>query len=121
VAVAMAETTRADSPTAEIRSGELMRRNEGEDAPVIIDVRSSEEFEAGHIAGAINIPHSEILKRIADVPAEKDDEIVVYCAVGGRARQAEAMLEKAEFKNVRLLSGHMKSWTGDHRPVVVSP
>ena len=110
--------SRADGAPGEISPAELSSRIEDKTAPVIIDVRSRGEFQSGHIAGAIHIPHSEIAERLAEIPADKADEIVVYCAVGGRAKRAEATLEAADFKNIRMLSGHMRGWIGEDKPVV---
>jgi phage shock protein E len=65
-----------------------------------IDVRTLAEFNQGHIEGAVHIPHTQIAKRIGEVTTDKNAEIRLYCAVGGRAGRAKAALEKMGFKNV---------------------
>ena len=82
------------------------------EAPLVLDVRTRDEFAAGHITGAINIPHDEIGVRVPDLGPSRDREIVVCCAMGGRAAHAAAALRKAGFANVRLLAGHMRGWCG---------
>jgi phage shock protein E len=82
-----------------------------EDAPttakvIVIDVRSQEEWDSGHVEQAIHIPHTEIAERISEVTDNKDAEIVVYCAVGGRAGKAKTTLETLGFTNVENAGGY---------------
>ncbi len=60
------------------------RLSEGQ-APLILDVRSEREYESGHVPGAINIPYRELPARLSELTVSEDDEVVVYCEVGGRA------------------------------------
>ena len=48
-------------------------------------MRSVGEYESGHVEGAVNIPHTEIAERIAEVTGDKDDVIYVYCRSGRRS------------------------------------
>lgn len=73
---------------------------------LLLDVRSQEEFDDEHILGATNIPVNELQAKLASLP--KDKPIVVYCAIGGRATKAAAMLADAGY-SVRNLGG-MASW-----------
>jgi len=75
------------------------------DQPHWIDVRSAGEFESGHVAGAVNIPHVEIIERIAEVTADKDDVIYLYCRSGRRSGIAKSALEEAGFSNVVNIGG----------------
>lgn len=71
---------------------------------VIIDVRTVEEFTAGHIDGAINIPYEQIGQGIQSVKGlKKDSPILVYCHSGRRSGIARATLEQQGFK--RILDG----------------
>ncbi len=79
--------------------------NELDDA-VIIDVRSQQEWDGGHLAQAIHIPHTEIADRIGDVASDKDAKIVLYCAVGGRAGQAKEVLDELGYTNVENAGGY---------------
>ena len=61
----------------------------GESAAVIVDVRTSAEFNAGHAAGATNIPHTRLADRLDELP---DGELAVHCGSGVRAAVASAYL-----------------------------
>ena len=57
---------------------------------LLVDVRTPEEFAAGHVAGAINIPHLEVEARLVEFGADHEREIVVYCRSGNRSGLAGA-------------------------------
>lgn len=65
---------------------------------LIIDVRAPEEFNAGHIPGAVGIPIEELSKRIAEMKVSKDTTIVTVCDHGGRSSRAALELEKLGYK-----------------------
>lgn len=71
-----------------------------EASTIVIDVRSKEEWDTGHVETAVHIPHTEIADRIGEVTEDKDAKIVVYCKVGGRAGIAKESLEGLGFTNV---------------------
>ena len=73
---------------------------------VWIDVRSAEEFNAGHLQDAINIPHDQILERIQSVSPDKDAPINLYCRSGRRAEVALNALKKAGYTNVTNHGGY---------------
>lgn len=77
---------------------------------VIIDVRSSQEYDEGHINNAINIPYYEIKKNVNNVLKNKNQEIVLYCQTGFRSKQAYKKLIKLEYKNVYNLYGGLDNW-----------
>ena len=79
-------------------------------APVIVDVRTGREFEAGHLPGAIHVPFYTLLVRQDDVPGPRDRPVVVYCEHGPRAGVARLALRLAGFTDVRYLDGHMSGW-----------
>ena len=72
----------------------------------VIDVRSREEWDTGHVQQAILIPHTEIADRIAEVTTDKNARIVLYCAVGGRAGKAQAVLESLGYTAVENGGGY---------------
>ena len=86
---------------------------------VLLDVRSSEEFAAGHIKGAINIPHDQLAERLAELP--KGESLIVYCRSGRRAGLAAAVLQQAGFKELYELEGHLLQWQEEQRPLVTGP
>ena len=87
----------------------VTRMNSGE-APPLIDVRSPEEFRAGHIPGAVNIPLQEFEQRFDELSAYKDREAVLYCESGMRASHGGGWLESQGFDQLRYLDGHMGAW-----------
>lgn len=78
--------------------------------PVILDVRTPEEYAAGHVPGAINIPHDQVRARLAEIDSAKDQPIVVYCRSGRRAAQALATLHDAGFSRLLHMTGDMLAW-----------
>ena len=93
--------TSNDSTGAETRASPYVESN-----VIVIDVRSKDEWDSGHIEQAIHIPHTEIGNRIGEVTDDKDSKIVVYCAVGGRAGRAKTKLEELGFTNVENAGGY---------------
>ncbi len=75
----------------------------------IVDVRTPQEYSAGHIADAVNIPVDELRARCQEVDCERDT--VVYCGVAYRAYLAYQILSQKGFKKLRNLSGGWRSWT----------
>ena len=72
---------------------------------MLIDVRSTEEYEQKHLEGALNYPYS-VLDGFGDVAVpDKNTTIVVYCSTGKRSSQAKNLLETNGFDNVYYLGG----------------
>lgn len=72
---------------------------------VYVDVRSPEEFAAGHVVGAINIPHTEMAARHDELEPHADKEIVLYCRTGRRSGMAQDVLEREGFTNLTNAGG----------------
>ena len=94
---------------------ELLRRSE-DGLVTVLDVRPSEEFEAGHIPGALNVPLDEIAQHLANLP--KEQEVIAYCR--GEycvlAFEAVAELRKKGFNARRLEEGYPE-WKAAGLPV----
>ena len=75
----------------------------------IIDVRSTQEFQEGHIDGAISIPEYEIKKDIID-RISPEEEIIVYCSSGQRSKKAKQKLEKLGYKKVYNLYNGLENY-----------
>lgn len=100
-----------------IEPSELAARISSGSAPTILDVRTPEEFAAGHIKGAINVPVTELPDKLASLKLAPTQEIVVHCERGGRAKTAEGILRESGYTQVRDLSGHMEAWRAGGNPV----
>jgi len=85
---------------------QLARQLQAENAPLVLDVRTQDEFDAGHVPGAVLIPHDQLAARIDEVPADRD--IVVYCHSGRRSTLAERVL----VENGHAVSQLDGSWIG---------
>ena len=72
---------------------------------MIVDVRTAEEFAAGHFPGAINIPHEDIIQGIYEYNVGKDQTVLLYCRSGNRSGQAEARLQSAGFSGAKNVGG----------------
>ncbi|NMP24450.1 rhodanese-like domain-containing protein [Sulfobacillus harzensis] len=84
--------------------------------PVVIDVRTTREFEAGHIAGAVSIPLGQESSAITRWPADAD--VVLICKTGHRSQAAAATLLRQGFRQVSHLKGGMDAWRRASKPVV---
>jgi phage shock protein E len=84
---------------------------------VILVVRTPEEFAAGHVPGARNIPHDQLPNRLAELAGAKNKEIVVYCRSGRRSEMAIDTLSSQGFERLLHLDGDMIKWQQEHRPV----
>lgn len=87
------------------------------DAPLVIDVRTSPEYELGHVPGARNVPLASLPSAIPDL--EIGDRVVFVCEVGTASRQAGRLLESSERVGadtaVYNLAGGMRDWDGPVR------
>lgn len=71
-----------------------------------IDVRTTEEYEAGHISDALHIPVADIVAGVEKLNLKKDAPIHVYCKLGIRAQAAKEALEAAGYSNVTNQGGY---------------
>lgn len=99
-----------------LSSSELVRLINSDEA-VVVDVRSAAEFEAGHIHGAISIPHQKLASRITELEKHREKIIVVADKIGQHSGAAGKKLSSEEF-NVRRLSGGISEWQGSSLPLV---
>lgn len=72
---------------------------------VILDVRTQEEYDQGHIPGAIVIPDTEIRARAEEVLTDKDQLILVYCRSGRRSKNAAQILVELGYTNIKEFGG----------------
>ena len=89
--------------------GNLLAKELLADGGILVDTRSVEEFEEGHIEGAINIPYNTILENAPELLTDKDQNIVVYCSAGKRSAQAQMALMGMGYTSVHNI-GAMSNW-----------
>jgi len=117
-ASARAEESPVDSVTAtEVYS----QMRDGDVDLVLLDVRTPEEFAAGHVPSARNVPHDRVIDRPAELAEFRDREVVVYCRSGRRAAAAIEALRAAGVERVRHLDGDMPGWEAAQLPVETPP
>ena len=85
---------------------------------VLLDVRTTEEFESGRIKNSINIPHEILLSNIDLVSEYNDEQLVVYCRSGKKASLVIEALEKNGFTNVVDIEGDILAWSEANYPLV---
>ena len=76
-----------------------------EEGYIILDVRTQEEYDQGHIPGAILISHEEIAEKAEDVLTNKDQLILVYCRSGRRSKIAAEALVELGYTNIKEFGG----------------
>ena len=85
----------------------------------IIDVREPEEYKAGHLPGAINIPRELLQSKVDGIPAVSDRAaaIVLQCQGGGRSALATVAMQELGYKDVVNLAGGLNAWKAAGLPV----
>lgn len=79
----------------------------------ILDVRTKEEYNAGHIKGAILIPVQELQSRISEIDSLKNKKVLVYCRSGNRSKKALDILTQSGFSQLYHLEKGIKIWMQD--------
>lgn len=88
-----------------INNEELQNLIKNNKNALILDVRTTGEFRNGHIPNAKNIPVQELSSQVNNLDAYKEEDIIVYCASGGRSSSAAKILNKNGFNKVYNLGG----------------
>ena len=88
-----------------ITAEEAKRIMDNEEGYVILDVRTQEEYDEGHIPGAVLISHEEIAEKAEDVLTDKDQLILVYCRSGRRSKIASEALVELGYTNIKEFGG----------------
>lgn len=76
----------------------------------LVDVRETHEFKQGHIAGAVNIPLSQLSGRLNEI--QGDQPVYLYCKSGMRSKQAAKQLSQSGHSQIAHLRGGIMSWSG---------
>lgn len=88
-----------------ITAEESKKIMDSEEGYIILDVRTQEEYDHGHIPGAILIPNTEIEDRAEEVLTDKDQLILVYCRSGRRSQLAAEALVELGYTNIKEFGG----------------
>jgi rhodanese-related sulfurtransferase len=80
---------------------------------VIVDVREEDEWNAGHIAGAVHIPLKQLEARSSELQQYKDKTIITQCQRGKRSADALDVLKSAGFTQVYSMEGGIAAWSKD--------
>lgn len=102
------------SPTGSVISPQDYQSRFASADHLLIDVRTPEEFNSGHIAGAINIPLDTISSRMGEIPTDRD--VVLYCRSGNRSNQARQLLNGQGYTRIYDLGGII-AWQAAGNPV----
>jgi rhodanese-related sulfurtransferase len=84
---------------------------------VVVDVGEGEEFAAGHVAGAKNVPVGQLEQRLPEVVKNKTVPLILVCPRGARAQRALGVAKKLGYDKAQVLAGGLKSWKDANLPV----
>jgi len=84
---------------------------------VVVDVSESDEFAAGHIGGARNIPVNDLEKRLPEVVKNKSVPLILVCATGARAQRCLAKAKSLGYEKAVVLGGGLRAWKEANLPV----
>lgn len=84
---------------------------------VVVDVCGVEEFKAGHVAGAKNVPLDELEGKLAGLVKNKATPVILVCASGARSKRAVAVAKKLGYHNAHSLAGGLGAWRSASLPV----
>ena len=84
---------------------------------VVVDVREPEEFAAGHVTGAKNVPLDQLEEKLAAAVKNKTVPLLLVCATGARAQRAVATAKKLGYEQAQAVAGGLKSWKEANLPV----
>ena len=88
-----------------------------QNSALIIDIRDSESFNAGHITASKNIPQNELTRRINEI-TNIDKSVILVCDMGNISPNAGEALKKEGFEDIYLLKGGINLWRIDNLPLV---
>src|SRR4051794_22006087 len=102
------EIDEVDAPHAR----ELIER----DSPTLVDVREQDEWDEGHLPGAIHIPRGHLESRIEQAVPDRSKPVLLYCAAGNRSAFAAQTLEQLGYERVSSLAGGYTDWKRNGYP-----
>jgi rhodanese-related sulfurtransferase len=98
-----------------VSAGSLAEQLASSEPPLVVDVRSEKEWADGHIDGAVNIPLSQLMERLGELPGDRP--LVVHCTSDYRATIAASILQREGLSEVAALVGGIAAWESASEPV----
>ncbi|MFY9178469.1 MAG: rhodanese-like domain-containing protein [Venatoribacter sp.] len=87
------------------------------DNALVLDIREKKDFDAGHLASAINIPYAKLATHLDELAPHKERPIILVCKTGQTVSVAGKMLREKGYNAIRL-GGGMMEWRNQNLPVV---
>ena len=113
----LAGCTTADTQTIKAVSPKEAAGLQANQFAVIVDVRTNEEWQQGHIPGAIHIPLDTLASQKERLKQYQDRTLIMQCRSGHSSAQAVTLLQEAGFQNVVNLQGGILAWHAAHLPI----
>lgn len=83
----------------------------------VVDVRPAADYKKGHLLGALSIPADKLKDRLSEIGKDKTKPVIVYCALGGSARESAKLLREQGFAEAFPLRGGLNGWLAANLPV----
>lgn len=99
----------AKSRIREVSAADVRQQLQGDNTPTVIDVREQNEWNLGHVPGAMHIGRG-VLESSIEARVPRDANIVLYCASGNRSALAAIALEEMGYGQVASMAGGFKGW-----------
>ena len=84
---------------------------------VVVDVSEPDEFAAGHIGGAKNVPFGQLEKKLTETVKNKTLPVILVCATGTRSNRALTAVKKLGYEQAQALGGGLKAWKDANLPI----
>ena len=117
--------TNAEEPSVKevdpAQAAALLAKADEKTKPVVLDIRTAEEFAEGHIDGARNINFSAADFEARITKLDRNAPFLVHCRSGGRSGKSLAIFKKLGFKNIYHLEGGILAWKEAGKPLKKAP
>lgn len=111
----------AKSAIKEVTIQEVKEILDSGQKPILLDVRAREEYEPGHLKGAVHIPRGLLELGVEKGLPDKSRPVIVYCAGGVRSALAAQTLREMGYRDVASMLGGYDEWAGAQYPVEKKP
>lgn len=93
-----------------VRVTKLNEQLQGDDRPLVIDIRIPEHFAESRVPTSINIPQDDLGQRSGELPEDRDTPMVMVCNIGKFSKQATLYLKSMGYRNVKSMKGGLNEW-----------